>query len=162
MENPRPMVPQKRVSLVPSLRPVGVRAVRKILGQPYDGDSFRPGCGLKLRVLINREVVRLILPEEDRPVVRRLVASPIDCTLEELRPDEGRVLADLAVLGNRDIDHDNLAVQNIVWSQIGSGTKELAYFAAGEVIKHSSKICVNRLACFAGKCRAFDHPVIAA
>ncbi len=70
--------------------------------------------------------MRLVLPEENGAVIRRFEAAAVDRALEELRPDQRRVLATFSVPGNRDIDDHNLAGENVVWTQVGSAAEELA------------------------------------
>jgi hypothetical protein len=118
------------------------------------------GRALKPGVLFDAKVLRLILPEEHGPALGGLVASSIDGTLEKLRPDESRIFADFAILKHGDIDHYNLARQNIVRGQIGRGTEELPDSAAGERVEHAGKIGFDNAASFRIHFSPFASPII--
>ena len=49
------------------------------------------------------------------------VYAAIDSTLEELRPDQSRILAGLSVFGHGKIDDDDFAAKDVVRCQVGRG-----------------------------------------
>ena len=56
----------------------------------------------------------LVFPQKHRAAIWRLIAASINGALEKLRPDQRRVLADLAVFCDRNIDDNNLPIENIL------------------------------------------------
>src|SRR5271166_1826058 len=102
----------------------------------------------------------LIFPQEHRTLAWHLVIPAIHGALEKLRPNQRCVLADLAIFRNWNVNYDYLPMQNVIWRQVGDGSKELADFAAGQRIEHPGKIRVNRFSCFASQGGAFAHPIV--
>ena len=67
------------------------------------------------------------------------VVAPVNGTLKELGPDQGGKLAYRAILGHRDVDHHDLAVENVVGAEVGCRAEEFVNLAAGERIEHPGK-----------------------
>src|SRR5207249_1418812 len=104
-------------------------------------------CSLKKCILLDREIMGLVLPKEHRPSVWRLVSPAVNGALKELRPNQRCVLPNLSIFSNGNINHDYLPIQNVIWRQVSSRSKELTDFAAGERVEHPGEIRVNRFTC---------------
>ena len=63
------VVAQQGVDFVFPVSPVGIEEIREVLREPHDRNPFRPGGGLELGILWDREPICLVLPEKYWPVV---------------------------------------------------------------------------------------------
>ena len=154
------VIAQQGVYFVFTVAPVCVQKVWQILCQTDNGDAFRPGGRLKDSVLVDGEPVGFVNPQKHGPSLCRCVVAPVNCAMKKLLPDQGCELTYLPELGNRDVDHDNFAIENVVRALVSVSAEQLANFPACQRIEHTGKIGVYRFACFRGKRRALDHPII--
>ena len=56
------VVAEQCIDFVLTVAPVGIQEVRQVLRYPHNRDPFLAGGRLKARIVLNREVMRLILP----------------------------------------------------------------------------------------------------
>src|ERR1700693_5849721 len=154
------VVAEQAIDLVLAVAPVGIEEVRQVLRETDCSESFLSCRGLKQRILFNREMVRFVFPQEDWTVEWRSESAAVYRALEKLSPNDGSVLADFAIPLHRQVNDDDLAGEDIVWTDVCCGAEQLANLATAKRGEPAGKVSVNVAASLLVERRTFAQPVI--
>ena len=87
---------EQGINFMPTVFPESIEIRRQSLANTHRSDAFTASAALEVGVLVDRKLVRFILPKKDRPRLRWRVGTAIDCALEHLYPYHVSQLPDLA------------------------------------------------------------------
>jgi len=79
------VVAEQSVNLVLAVAPVGIKEVRQVLCESHHRNAVLSRRRLKQRVLLNREVVRLVFPQEHRARERRHIQGSSQNLFQNVR-----------------------------------------------------------------------------